>query len=355
MGNRTADRLRRVVSFARDMSGTLNLASVLETVGRAATSLTGAEQTRIWLLDDDGGLLISCFDSALTGPADGSPWSVPLGIGAAGRATMTGRVSYSALGDDESTFDGTCCYAVPLIASGRPIGALEVAITDPTVPVEAEVIDVLEAMTCHAATAIEAARLHLQSERLSMSDPLTGLANRRRLDLDLRLEVERAGRYKRPLAFLMIDVDHFKQVNDDRGHAEGDRVLQQLSAVITQHLRSVDTVYRYGGEELAILARETDLAGAARLGSRLREAVERHFLHTGPPVTISIGVATMPAETTDPLELMLAADSALYRAKRAGRNRVMLVTDKESTHSTADPGPLPTQSTDEPTTPQAAL
>ena len=183
----------------------------------------------------------------------------------------------------------------------------------------------LEAMAAQAATSIDAAILYELAESLSLSDPLTGLANRRQLAQDLTLEIERAARYHRPLSFLMIDIDHFKSVNDTFGHAVGDAVLVEVASVLSEQMRLGDSIYRYGGEEFAVLARETDAGGARSVAERLRRVVEDRYatLAEGDvAVTISVGIAELGETAEEPDRMVAGADEALYAAKRGGRNRV---------------------------------
>jgi diguanylate cyclase (GGDEF)-like protein len=159
-------------------------------------------------------------------------------------------------------------------------------------------------------------------EEQSRRDSLTGLANRRQFDEDLAASVTRAHRYGGDLALIMIDLDHFKQINDLYGHPRGDEVLQDVAAILTRTVRSVDTAYRYGGEELCVLLPETGLAEAATLADRIRRQVEAGFpWATESAVTLSAGVAVLEAGG-DGARLVGAADRALYVAKRNGRNRV---------------------------------
>ncbi len=167
-------------------------------------------------------------------------------------------------------------------------------------------------------------------ERLSGTDALTGLANRRLLAGEGARIVGICRRAGQPCSCLMLDMDRFKHINDMHGHAAGDEMLRRLAAAITETVRASDFVVRMGGEEFAIIAPNTDAARALALAERLRCNVERIDLHqAGEPVsvTISVGVAGMslaPGFGSGPLEDMLArADHALYRAKQAGRNRVM--------------------------------
>jgi diguanylate cyclase (GGDEF)-like protein len=164
--------------------------------------------------------------------------------------------------------------------------------------------------------------------KLAAYDELTGIPNRRTVFQSLSLEFARAERYKRSLSVLMMDVDHFKSVNDRYGHAGGDVVLRDVATVVQTSLRTVDVVGRYGGEEFCAILPETGVDGARRAGERVRAAVEAHAVNTGThiiPVTISVGAATFtPGESPEAPDLVHLADVALYQAKRTGRNRVVL-------------------------------
>jgi len=164
-------------------------------------------------------------------------------------------------------------------------------------------------------------------EQLSVTDQLTGLANRRHLDKTLDAEWHRAVRQHAPLALAMIDIDHFKLYNDHYGHTAGDRCLQHVTACLAAGTRATDLAARYGGEEFAIVMPDTDLHAATRLAQRLRAAVaqlaEPHPLTANKIVTVSIGVtATTPTPDDHPTTLVELADAALYQAKERGRNRV---------------------------------
>lgn len=167
--------------------------------------------------------------------------------------------------------------------------------------------------------------LEQKLRELSNTDVLTGLSNRRALDETLLTEVALAQDQNRPLAILLMDIDHFKQFNDTCGHDQGDRVLQAFATTVRGCVRDVlDTVCRYGGEEFMVIARETPQEGGAVLAGRIREAVEAMRVD-GLKVTVSIGVAGLrETGAATPAALIQLADSALYRAKAAGRNRVEL-------------------------------
>jgi two-component system, cell cycle response regulator len=158
------------------------------------------------------------------------------------------------------------------------------------------------------------------------TDGLTGLPNRRRLDERAAEAIAVAERYGRSLACLMIDIDHFKLINDTYGHAAGDDVLRETARRLCSVCRSADFVGRYGGEEFTVIMPETDLDGAVAAGERIRATLSAHPVHaTGKEIwiTASIGVAAWDAGMGSPEDLYAPADRALYRAKQLGRNRVM--------------------------------
>jgi diguanylate cyclase (GGDEF)-like protein len=164
--------------------------------------------------------------------------------------------------------------------------------------------------------------------RLSTLDELTGLRTRRYVCDLLSVELMRARRYRTPLAVLMADLDHFKQVNDGHGHLAGDAVLRGVAQRLFRSLRATDTAGRYGGEELLVVLPHNNAAGASVLGERWRQAVELEPFETGDAVAVSVtlsaGVAEFHPEIECPEDLIGAADAALYRAKDQGRNRVVI-------------------------------
>ena len=195
--------------------------------------------------------------------------------------------------------------------------------------------DVEERMTAaslagQAVVALENARLHRMVERQALVDGLTGLANRRQADEMLATELARAERIGGPVGLILADVDDFKAVNDRHGHPTGDMVLRDLAATLRETVREIDTAARWGGEEFAVILPGTDLEGAAQVAERLRVALaEREILSVvGEPlhVTASFGAAASNSSTTL-AQLVGAADEALYRAKRAGKDRVYAGTE----------------------------
>ena len=171
----------------------------------------------------------------------------------------------------------------------------------------------------HAALALRNARLLAERERLAAIDGLTGLANRREFDQGLAREVNRAERTREPLSLVVFDVDHFKRINDTRGHLGGDEVLRSIAEVLAGAVREMDLVARYGGEEFAVILPRCDQHDAIRVVERIAAMTRQRADLDG--VTLSSGVATIPFNAADGLSLVAAADEALYESKRAGRNR----------------------------------
>jgi diguanylate cyclase (GGDEF)-like protein len=161
--------------------------------------------------------------------------------------------------------------------------------------------------------------------RLATRDQLTGLLNRREFDRILNEEEERVRRFKHSLGLVMVDIDHFKAVNDTHGHSAGDVVLREVARRAAAEVRTVDRALRYGGEELALILVQTDRAGALDLARRVCKAIEREPVIVSDTlalnITASAGAAAIPEDADTGLKLLNAADKALYAAKAGGRNR----------------------------------
>jgi diguanylate cyclase (GGDEF)-like protein len=216
------------------------------------------------------------------------------------------------------------CLAAPLLdARGDRIGLVAlISRRRAAYTVEDRVF--LRTVLGHAALAINNATMYESIEALSRIDALTGLHNRREFDRLLALEISRARESGERLSLIVADIDHFKQINDQFGHQQGDLTLQQVARVIQLVPKRVtDGAFRIGGEEFAILMVSTDKPRAIELSESLRRVTGRgKFLDGGRPVTLSLGVATFPDDALDASSLISAADKALYRAKSTGRNRV---------------------------------
>lgn len=178
-----------------------------------------------------------------------------------------------------------------------------------------------------ASVALQNAILFREVERLSMTDPLTGLNNRRSFDIAARQNVRVAIRHKRPLSVLMVDIDFFKRVNDTYGHAVGDKVLVKIAQVCQQHTRSTDLLARFGGEEFCFILPETSANEALPFSERLRTAISDIVFESDGQVfsvTVSVGISECSGEEDSLESLLERSDEALYSAKHAGRNCVVI-------------------------------
>jgi diguanylate cyclase (GGDEF)-like protein len=195
-------------------------------------------------------------------------------------------------------------------------------------PFDREDAETLSSFAGQASVAIENVLLHQETRQLSITDGLTGVWNRRYLEMTLRKEIERAQRFGRPLSVLMLDIDRFKRVNDKHGHQRGDEVLIEVTRRILGEIRSnIDVVGRYGGEEFVILLPETPSGGARVVAEKIRNSMRGtpFISSSGEPVsvTVSMGISTYPEDGASSEELLGRADSAMYRAKAEGRDRVV--------------------------------
>lgn len=188
-------------------------------------------------------------------------------------------------------------------------------------------VKMLSLVAHQVALAVANARLYTKTRELSVKDDLTGVYNRRHFQQMLQMEWKRAVRFGRELSVIMLDVDHFKNYNDTHGHLKGDDVLRHLGKLLLKNLREVDTVARFGGEEFVLLLPDTDKHGAIAVAEKVRKLVEAHRFEehatNGPMITISAGLSTFPDDVGEMEDLVDDADIALYRAKEAGRNRVV--------------------------------
>jgi len=168
-------------------------------------------------------------------------------------------------------------------------------------------------------------------EHMAITDALTGLNNRYRFHESLAKEFERARRYSTPFSLVMFDIDHFKKVNDDYGHLAGDMVLKEISNLLMQSMREIDTAARYGGEEFMAILPNTKKDEAAVLAERMRDTIARCKFHQiDRPVTVSIGISGMPDGAVGSEDrLIRCADFALYGAKRNGRNRIEIAEGRD--------------------------
>jgi diguanylate cyclase (GGDEF)-like protein len=318
-----ARQLRAVLGMVREIGGSLNSGYVLAAITNGAMAISGASRAVVWLQDGTNtDSLARVWDSAPGKPSHAGRTEADEAGGNDAHVQTAAKFGRTTEGRAN---DGTADrLAVPLIVGAQVIGVLELILPSDA-PLSNELVDVVETLSIHAATAIEATRLHEGTTHASEHDALTGLANRRRLEIDLAAECDRSLRYGNDLSFIMLDLDHFKRLNDTYGHQRGDEALQGSARAIVETLRTTDSAYRYGGEELAVIARETNLEGATQLAERIRVSIEHRYPGTGNAIelTASFGVAALPDHAATPEGLIACADAALYAAKEGGRNQVV--------------------------------
>lgn len=249
--------------------------------------------------------------------------SIGVGECLCGRAVRSGDILISSNSADDENHTISCQgmpphgHVIVPMKSGPVITGVLCLYTGAGVMIEDSLLNPLRSVGSQLGLATEKARLYEKTKELSFRDPLTGLGNRRLLEVMLRKSLAQATRFSKPLSLMMTDIDYFKQFNDAYGHVEGDKILSGVARILTETIRGGDLAIRYGGEEFLVLLYQTDLGGALSAAERIRAAVEREM-----PVTISIGVAAFSGRLKREDQLVSDADEALYRAKQKGRNRV---------------------------------
>ena len=341
------DQLRsHLAILGETLSSTHDVDRILQVILRTALAATSARAGLVLLLDPAGGNLVAHTAIGLTGA-----WDLPEAQLATMRLPVgSGVLGEVAAGGEPRRGHGTIAEAEPACRTylAVPIQA-PAGIDDPLLPGETAPatlgvlalydrvggddfddadLHTLRTFAGQAGVAVHNVRVHEEAQRLSLTDPLTGLWNYRCLRESLRREVERASRFGRMLAVLVLDLDHFKEVNDTYGHAAGDAVLGEFARRIRIGLREVDVAFRQGGEEFVVLLPETDAYGGIIVAERLGAAVRDHPVSIeargSVPVTVSIGVAVFPEHGKTVEEVLRAADDALYAAKNGGRDTYRL-------------------------------
>jgi diguanylate cyclase (GGDEF)-like protein len=319
------------------LSSTHDLARILTVVLETAMASTRAQAGMVLMFGPARDELVLEVSRGVADRGVPGDLRVQIGEGVTGRVAQTGEVVTGCFGTAAGELragpgepTSGSVIAVPLKSSGTVIGVLDLFDR-----LDAELFDdrdlaTIRTFASQATVAIDNVLLHDEAQRLSITDGLTGLWNYRYFTMTIGKEIERSARFGRPLALLMLDIDLFKSVNDTFGHQRGDAVLVELAGRIRGQVRDVDTVARYGGEEVVVILPETDEAGAAQAAERICDAVRRRpFGEPGQDevdVTVSIGAAVFPAHGGTSTTLLRRADEALYEAKDAGRDTWRMAT-----------------------------
>lgn len=310
-----SSKIARTIELSTLLDDVLNVISTIEI-------FNFIPQGGIFTLDNDQLQLVSqvgLSDSCLNRQQDKQDMDECI----CGRAVKSGEImmiSSAELKEAELADDATADHGaviVPLKAKNEVVGVLCMYTPPDFVPLSADKRELLSAIGNQVGIAIENSTLYEQTKFLSLYDPLTGVANRRFMDIGFEKCFSAARRYGKPFSVIMLDIDNFKQYNDTHGHSAGDKLLVNVAKILLDDIRDADAIARYGGEEFLIMSPETPLDEACVTAERIRKNVESHT-----SVTISLGVSTYTSDIKKKEDLINKADEALYRAKKNGKNRV---------------------------------
>jgi two-component system, cell cycle response regulator len=322
--DRSQQAFRRAISrLGETLAATHDQAKILEAVSETAQLAVGGQRGIFYEYIPGRKALVA---RSGVGP-DGPELSLPLGTGLAGTsAADRAPVVYPGpIGPVFPEPEVATAMAVPFTGRGQFLGVVAVYGHTAGETFGDDDVETLVALVAQAGTAVDNVSLHEEAQRLSITDGLTGLWNRRQLDLRCQEELERAIRFGRPVGVVFCDVDLFKDVNTEWQHLGGDAVLVEVANRLSAATREIDVVARYGGEEFVLLLPETDLVGSRTLAEKVRLAMsDEPVEHNGKTrtVTLSLGVAAYPHSGTSVRTLLAAAQEALKRAKENGRNRI---------------------------------
>jgi diguanylate cyclase (GGDEF)-like protein len=333
---RRGDRFETFAVVSGKLSATLKVDEMLEAMIDLTAGIVPADRCALFIVDPERHRLVlraqRGFLPAGTGeaaiPLNGR--MLPVYIATHGRALLFTDLKASHRGVEivpgaRGQEGIRSLLGLPL---RRPEGLVGVWVLAADTPgrFDAEHLEVLGAVAAQAATLIANAQLHQAVERLAVTDGLTGLFNHRRFQERLQEEVERGDRHREPVSLLLLDIDHFKRINDTCGHPFGDAVLRALAATLGRLARRVDFVARYGGEEFAIILVSTDRRGCRATAQRVLKAVRALRVPRADgefALTVSVGAATFPDDARTREDLVRCADRALYAAKAGGRDRAV--------------------------------
>jgi len=323
---RRATELRAINTLARQTTSVLDVRELVPKVCSLILKAFPVDHVTVLMLEN-GRLVKRAHEGKLqeilpTGS------ELPPGAGLSAQALMTSK---SVIADNVQNATGYVAglsgvmseMCLPLMAHGQTLGVLVIDSARPAA-FRSPDTEALQSVADMCAIAIQNAHSFERVQQMAELDGLTGIYNRRHLERRLVGELDRMARYQHGMAVLMVDIDHFKRVNDEFGHLLGDEVLRHISVLFTNNLRKLDILCRFGGEEFAILLPETIGENARKVAEKLRHKVEAYnFAGVPRPVTVSIGHADYPEHGRTRDELIKSADAALYAAKQAGRNRVV--------------------------------
>jgi diguanylate cyclase (GGDEF)-like protein len=328
--------------FLRGVSSTLDSQKVYHSLLEKFSEMMKAQRSSLMILNQESNEL--ALEAALGASLETeSPIRVKMGDSVAGAVLASGAPlvvrdvdSDSRIKQDRPGIYKTKSFiSYPITLGLRKVGVINLTDRSDGVPYENDDLMMLEMMAPHLALIIDRTEWAKKAEtfqQMSLTDPLTGLPNRRYLQDRLFEEVERSKRYNTPLSFMIIDVDRFKSCNDIYGHTNADRVLVKTAQLLRASIRAIDMSARFAGDEFCIVLPETELGDAARIAERLRKTISETEYTTEQgermgQVTISTGISSFSGSRQSPLAIVETADRALYQAKTLGRNCVAVYED----------------------------
>jgi diguanylate cyclase (GGDEF)-like protein len=319
-----ADALKLLFELTQALSTEADGQALLKAIPDRVAPAMGLDTMAILLLGEDGNLVVRAaagLPEEVLGVSFGKDDRLSRVVAATGEPIV---IADTARDPRYSHFQGHhlkdgALACVPMKLHGRVTGVFNLLRREPFTEAD---LGLLTSLASYTALALAHGAASQQLRAMATTDELTGVANRRLLAERAATELERMRRLKKPMAVLMLDLDHFKRVNDEHGHKAGDQMLYAVAQTLLHHVRRIDTVARYGGEEFVILLPDTNREHGLLVADKLRAAVGE-LVHDNLAVTISIGVAVYPEDGEAEGPLVEAADRALLRAKRGGRNRVV--------------------------------
>ena len=331
--DKTLQNLSLLYSIGKAMNYISDLKNLLQYILSQAIDITSAEKGSIMLynLETDRlniRVLAGLEDTEYQEKVNNNEIrcrSFKPGEGIAGRVFMTSKpMIVNNIREDDLFINSETSYVhsiacIPMIVYSDVVGVINVTNKKNGKEFTEEDVEMLKAVADQAAVAVNKAQLW----DMAVTDSLTGLYVRRYFMVKLQEEIHRAERYGKRLSVIMADLDRFKKINDTYGHDAGDRALKTISQFLQKNIRDVDAIARYGGEEFVMLIPDADKEAAYCLAQRLREELGKVKFEDLPPITISLGIATFPSDSTDIEDLIKKADAAMYEAKQKGRNRVV--------------------------------
>jgi len=310
----------------------LDFEQLLKNILRRLIDTFGYLNLAVFLIDEESQELK--LISYINYPDEVKNMKIKIGeVGITGHVALTKKMYYSPDVTNDPYYikgveEARSEVCLPLMIGDRVIGVLDVESPENNGFTQDD-IKLLSSLCAQIAIALENCHLYEEAKKLSLTDPLTMLPNRRNFDIFIDTEIKRAERYRRPFSILMIDFDNFKNYNDKFGHTAGDSVLQKFALLMKESIRDVDFVGRYGGDEFVVILPETGAIFAWEVAERMRKKIAAQSLN--PNVTLSIGIATFPDDSRDKKTLINLADQACYEAKQMGGNCVNFATKPTNT------------------------